>query len=176
MWSIALVYGTISGVIAISSIVLSITIGGVNSSMGAQWLGYLIMLLALSLVFFGTKRYRDRERGGVIRFAQALWVGLAISVIASIAYVIIWEIYLAATDYSFTAEFTKSLEEQRIVEGIIDEALDAEITRMAAAEAMMTNPLFRIPITFTEIFPVGAIVALVSAALLRNPKFTPNRD
>jgi len=31
------------------------------------------------------------------------------------------------------------------------------------------------PITFTEIFPVGVLVSLVSAALLRNPRFLPAR-
>jgi hypothetical protein len=38
---------------------------------------------------------------------------------------------------------------------------------------MYRNPLYRIPITFVEIFPVGLIVALVSAALLRNPRLLP---
>ncbi len=36
------------------------------------------------------------------------------------------------------------------------------------------NPLFRIPMTFIEIFPVGLLVALISAALLRNPKLLPD--
>ena len=36
--------------------------------------------------------------------------------------------------------------------------------------ASYANPLFRIPMTFMEIFPVGFLVALVSALLLRNPK------
>ncbi len=35
------------------------------------------------------------------------------------------------------------------------------------------NPLFRIPMTFMEMFPVGLIVAFVSALLLRNPRFLP---
>ena len=38
------------------------------------------------------------------------------------------------------------------------------------------NPLFRLPMTFIEIFPVGLLVALVSAALLRNPSFLPARS
>jgi hypothetical protein len=35
------------------------------------------------------------------------------------------------------------------------------------------NPLIRIPLTFTEIFPIGFLAALVSAALLRNPRVLP---
>jgi len=33
------------------------------------------------------------------------------------------------------------------------------------------NPLYRIPQTFTEIAPVALTVPLVSALLLRNPRF-----
>jgi hypothetical protein len=39
--------------------------------------------------------------------------------------------------------------------------------------AEYANPLYRLPMTFLEIFPVGFIVALVSAALIRSSKFLP---
>ena len=37
------------------------------------------------------------------------------------------------------------------------------------------NPLFRLPMTFAEIFPVGVLVSLVSALVLRNPRVLPAR-
>jgi hypothetical protein len=40
---------------------------------------------------------------------------------------------------------------------------------------MYDNPLYRLPMTFAEIFPVGLLVTLVSAVLLRNPRFLPAR-
>ena len=40
---------------------------------------------------------------------------------------------------------------------------------------MYANPIFRIPMTFTEIFPVGVLVSLVSALLLRNSRVFPAR-
>jgi hypothetical protein len=53
---------------------------------------------------------------------------------------------------------------------------------MAAAAAnaasftqMYANPLFRIPMTFLEIFPWGILVSLISAALLKNSRFLPAR-
>jgi hypothetical protein len=42
-------------------------------------------------------------------------------------------------------------------------------------EDQLPNPLIRIPLTFAEIFPIGLLAALVSAALLRNPKVLPAR-
>jgi hypothetical protein len=46
---------------------------------------------------------------------------------------------------------------------------------MQAFNEKYRNPLFRIPMTFIEIFPVGLIIALISAALLRNPQVLPAR-
>ena len=37
------------------------------------------------------------------------------------------------------------------------------------------NPLLRMPMTFTEIFPVGVLVSLISAGLLCKPSFLPAR-
>jgi hypothetical protein len=59
-------------------------------------------------------------------------------------------------------------------------ATEAELAQVAAqAEAFAAsyqNPLYRLPITFVEIFPVGVLISLVSAALLRNSGFLPARS
>ena len=44
---------------------------------------------------------------------------------------------------------------------------------MNELEARYANPLFRLPMTFLEIFPVGLLVALAAAAMLRNSKVLP---
>jgi hypothetical protein len=44
---------------------------------------------------------------------------------------------------------------------------------MESMRTSYANPLFRIPMTFLEILPVGLLVSLVSALLLRNPKLLP---
>ena len=97
---------------------------------------------------------------------------LGIAVVASVAYVITWEVYLAATDYAFIREYTQSILAERANE-LIGAALQAEIDKMAELEAQYANPLYRLPITFLEILPVGLVVALVSAAVLRNSKVLP---
>ena len=42
--------------------------------------------------------------------------------------------------------------------------------------AQYANPLYRWPMSFMEIFPVGVLVSLVSAAVLRNPRMLPARS
>jgi hypothetical protein len=40
---------------------------------------------------------------------------------------------------------------------------------------MYANLLYRWPITFVEIVPIGVLISLVSARLLRNSRFLPTR-
>jgi hypothetical protein len=70
-------------------------------------------------------------------------MGLAIAAAAGVAYVAVWEIYLALTD------------------------------RLEAMRVNYADPPLRIPMIFMKIFPVGLLVALVSALLLRNPGILP---
>ncbi len=53
-------------------------------------------LFVSGVIFLGVKRYRDQELGGVIRFGTAFMLGLGIAVVASLAYVLLWEVYLSA--------------------------------------------------------------------------------
>jgi hypothetical protein len=132
------------------------------------------MLLALTAVFLGIKHYRDKALGGVIRFVPALGVGLGISAVASLFWVVGWEITLA-TGFDFAGAYSESVLEAARAEG----ASAAELEQVAAdSEAflrMYRNPLVRVPITFVEMFPIGVLISLIAAALLRNSRFLPAR-
>lgn len=169
----ALVYGSLAGLVVIGAIGLGLTFAERDGFFTSEYLGYLVMLVALALIFVGVKRYRDVEHGGVIRFLPAFGMGVGIAVVAAIVYVATWETYLAATDYAFMDQYIASIADQRRAEGVPE----AEIARQMAEYAWMQdaydNPFLRIPITFLEILPVGLLIALVSAALLRNPRLLP---
>ncbi len=173
MWAIAVIYGAIAGLIVIGTMILGFVLGEGGGILTSQWLGYLVMLIALSLIFFGVKKYRDQELGGVIGFLPAFGTGLLIAAIAGIAYVLAWEIYLAASGHAFIADYTSAMIEQRMAEGMSGERLDEEIANLNAMAEAYANPLFRLPVTFLEIFPIGLVIALVSALLLRNPRLLP---
>lgn len=174
MGKIAIIYGAISGAIVIGVITLGSLIGE-GGSHGGEALGYLIMIIALTMIFLGVKRYRDRDLGGVIKFGAAFLLGVMIAVVAGVFYVGGWEAYLAATDHAFIHEYTAGIIEAKKAAGLDGEALAAEIAKMDQMKTQYADPLFRVPLTFLEIFPVGLLIALVSAALLRNPKVFPAR-
>ena len=168
----ALIYGGIAGAIVIAVIVSGLAFE-LPSHFSSQWFGYLVMLTALSLIFVGVKRYRDVECGGIIRFGRAFGVGLDMAAAAALVYIVGWEIFLATTGWDFMAEYAASIVEGMRADGADPAAIAAKQEEMRGVAELYANPLFRIPITFVEIFPVGLIVALVSAALLRNPKLLP---
>jgi hypothetical protein len=138
-------------------------------------LGYTTMLIALSAVFVGIKRHRDVDRGGVIGFWPALGVGLGISFIAGVFYVLAWEAVQAATHMDFASDYARAVIAQQQAQGASAEALAKLSAEMATFKLQYANPLFRLPMTFAEIFPVGVLVSLVSAGLLRNSRFLPVR-
>jgi hypothetical protein len=175
MLRIVLIYGVIGGIIvAVPMLVtMSATTEGRIPENAALY-GYLSMLLAFTMVFVGIKHYRDKVQGGVIRFLPALGVGLGISAVASLFWVVGWELTLA-TGFDFGSAYTDSVVAAAQARG----APAAEIEEIRAETAqflsMYGNPLFRLPITFVEMFPIGVLISLVSAAVLRNSRFLPAR-
>ncbi|WP_340646909.1 DUF4199 domain-containing protein [Phenylobacterium sp.] len=174
MTRIILTYGLISGVVAIIGILASIMMSG--GSHGSVVVGYLIMLVALSSILVAVKQYRDGVLGGVIKFRTAFLMGLGIAALASLAYVAVWEIYLALTHYRFMPEMVAETLAAKRAAGVSGAAYAKLATEMEAMAKAYENPLYRMPMTALEIFPVGLLVALVSAGLLRMPGFLPARS
>ena len=170
-----LTYGVLSGLVIILTMIAGLVFGK-DVFLSSAVFGYLTMLVALTLIFVGVKRYRDVELGGVVRFGRAFALGLGIAVVSGVIYVAVWELYQAKTDYAFINEYTDHVVRAKEQEGATPEALATLREEMATLKTNYANPLFRVPMTFLEIFPVGLLVALVSAAILRNPKVLPARS
>lgn len=166
------VYGAMAGAIPSAVIVAGIAFNLPNHT-HSLWFGYLIMLLALSLIFVGVKRYRDVACGGVISFRRAFGLGLGMAVIAGIVYALGWELYLGLSGSDFMADYSASVLRSMHAKGASAAALQAKAAQLRDLAAQYRDPLFRLPMTFIEIFPVGLVVAIVSAALLRNPRLLP---
>src|SRR3982750_1727451 len=120
-------YGIIAGLIVATPMVwrmLAAKPGATEEPVSGMLLGYLTMIVALTAVFLGVKAYRDkvlsgalsrsvdltavflgvkayRDKvlGGAIRFLPALGIGLGISAVASVFYVIGWEISMAYSSF-----------------------------------------------------------------------------
>lgn len=171
MLNTILKFGVLAGLVV--GVSLSVVVLTMHQSGGwGMAIGYSIMLVGLSAIFVAIKQRRDVEGGGVIRFWPAFGLGLGISVIASIIYVIAWESACAMAGLDFAKAYGDQLIAAERAKGAAGDV--AKVTReMAEFRTQYANPLFRWPMTFAEIFPVGILVSLISAGLLRNPRFLP---
>jgi hypothetical protein len=176
MLKLCLCFGAIAGlVVGIPLFTLTVAWHGPMENAYGMLIGYLTMLIALSAVFVAIKRHRDQALGGVIRFWPALVIGLGISAVAGVFYVAAWEAALAVTHLDFGDSYGKAQIAQKEAAG----ASEAELQRLSAEmdefRRNYADPLYRLPMTFSEIFPVGVLVSLISAGLLRNSRFLPAR-
>ena len=178
MTSLILRFGTVAGlIVAIPMVWRMLTLDATQTAdpLGGMLIGYLTMMVALTAAFLGVKRYRDTVKGGTVRFLPAFGVGLGISAVACVFYVVGWEISMAYSEFDFTKYYTNYMIESARAKGLSGEAL-AQATRDAMAFAEnYRNPLLRMPMTFVEMFPVGLLVSLISAAILRNSRVLPAR-
>ena len=169
----ALIYGSLAGLVIISVMLTGIVVADRDSFFASMWFGFLVMMVAMIFMFVGVKRFRDVEHGGIIRFKPAFLMGLAIAAVAALAYIFVWEVYLAVTGYRFMDDYLAGMAGDLKAQGKSAAEISREMADYEWMRANYPNPLIRIPLTFTEIFPIGLLAALVSAALLRNPKVLP---
>ena len=98
---------------------------------------------------------------------------MGIALVAGVVYVIGWEAYLWLTHYTFWDIYSKGVVDAQRASG----ASAADITRATNELAVMgknyAKPLYRMVMTLFEILPVGVVIALISAALLRKSNFLP---
>lgn len=174
MRRIILIYGTIAGLILAISLGAAVMMSRYGDELGMAF-GYLTMFIALSMVFVGVKRYRDEVLGGVIPFRTALALALGICAVGAVFYVLGWELYLFLTDYTFAADYTARYIQQQRDAGMSEAGLAALTAEMDGFLTLYRNPLMRMGITLTELAPVAAVVTVLSAAILRNPRILPAR-
>lgn len=168
-----LLFGLISGGIlaTMTAIMMPLCMNGTIDFRNSEILGYTSMALAFIAVFFGIRSYRERQGGGTITFGKAFQVGLLITLVTCAVYVIGWEIVYWNFIPDFGDKFAAYTLEKMRADGATAEALAKAQTDMARFRELYKNPLYNVGITFLEVFPVGLIVTLVSAAILR--KKTP---
>jgi hypothetical protein len=177
MWGLILRYGLIAGVIVAAPMLWRMLTADAKGGdpLGGLLIGYLTMLVALTAVFLGIKQYRDKVKGGVIRFLSAFGVGLAISVVACLIYVAAWEVSIAFSEFDFMAWYQNQMIEDAKSRGAGAEEIARVTAEMQSFARLYANPFFRMAMTFVEMFPVGLLVSLISAAVLRNSRILPAR-
>ena len=133
----------------------------------AELIGYTSMIVSLSTIFIGIKSYRDNQLNGFISFGKAFLTGLYIALIASTLYVLTWMIISDLYLPDFMDIYVNNHIESMQAAGNTQAEINKEIEEMKSMMEMYKNPFFKALITYTEILPVGLLISLISAAILR---------
>ncbi|NJO90740.1 MAG: DUF4199 domain-containing protein [Chloroflexia bacterium] len=169
MKKIVLIFGIIAGMIVSAMLFISMATQSVDFENG-ELLGYATMIIALSTIFFGIKTYRDKHLDGSIKFGKAFLMGLYITLIASAMYTVSWMIILNTSAENFMEDYYQHSVEQLKQSGQTQAEIDLQIQQMEEFKELYKNPIVHIGVTFLEIFPVGLLISIISAAILRKRK------
>jgi hypothetical protein len=165
VWTFGLICGAIMALFMIATLPFVNAFGD-----HSVVVGYTGIVAAFLLVYFGVRSYRDNVLRGTIGFGRAFTVGLLIATIGSICYVATWEILY----YKFMPDFYSRYAQSAVDHARKNGKSEAEIARTRATMEEMTknakNPLWVSAMTFIEPFPVGLVIALVSAGILRRKR------
>lgn len=166
-------YGAISGSIISTFMGVSMAVmgcSGADMEAGnmSMIVGFGAMIAAFSFVFIGIKNFRDKHNGGQITFMKGLTIGLLISFIASTMYVITWAVEFHYFMPDFMDKYSSIQIKQLNASGLKGIELEQAIQKIESLNvSYKTNPLVFAAYTYMEIFPVGILISLVSAFILR---------
>ncbi|MFM6924017.1 MAG: DUF4199 domain-containing protein [Ferruginibacter sp.] len=174
MKKIVIVNGVIGGLITAGMFLVTMGLYHKNGNFdGGMWVGYASMLLAFSLIFVAIIRFRDKYNGGTISFGKAFRIGLYITLIASTIYVLTWLVDYYVFIPDFAEKYAAAAIDKMKATGASAEKIAATAKEMDSFKELYKNPIMVILFTYLEILPVGLLLSLVAALVLkRKPKQT----
>ena len=162
-----LTFGIISGILCSVMIDTSVLFADRIGYGHSMIVGYTIMVASFLLIYFGIRSYRDNVGNGHITFGRAFAIGISITLITCIFYVVTWEIMYFNFMPDFMDKYGAYELEKFKAAGASPAAIQAKIQELQKAKELYKNPLINSAMTFMEPFPVGLVVTLISAAVLR---------
>ena len=158
----------------ISGLIMSVLMGGsllladkIGSGHNSLVLGYTIMVASFLLVYFGIRSYRDNTLAGQISFGRAFACGILITLISTVCYVVMWEVlYFNFMPHFMDGYFAAQIHKLQSA-GLDAAATAARVAAIQHSQQLYQNPLVNMAYTLMEPLPVGVLITLLSAALLR---------
>lgn len=162
----ALIFGLLSG--AVSTAMMLVTLPFIEPARRstADVLGYTSILLSALLVFFGIRSFRERA-GGWVTFGRAVAVGVSITLVSTLVYVAAFELMYFRIAPDFGERFAACMIEHARADGRSAQEIQEVADQARLLKRLYDHPATNAALTFATSFPIGLIVSLMSAAILR---------
>lgn len=167
MKKIVLTYGIIAGIMVSALMLLGIFINKEHDLTIGMIYGYATMIMAFSMIYVAIRQFRNQFMDGKISFGKALLIGLGITLIASTFYVLTWEIEYKYVFPDFMQGYANASLESMKTSGASAASIQQATSEMDEMVKSYNDPLYRIPMTYAEILPVGVLISLICAFILK---------
>lgn len=164
MKKIVLTYGLISGVIG--AVLMLAHVPFMDGGSRSLIIGYAGIVLSSLLIFFGVRAYRENVGNGKISFGRGFAVGILIALISAACYVAAWEAVYYSNPGIADHIFDKQVEDLKAA-GAPQAKIDETAREVESFKKLYSNPFVNVAFTFIEPFPVGLLMTLISAGVLR---------
>ena len=166
MKKIVLRFGLLSGVVSAGMMLATVPfMYQIGFDYGVVF-GYTAIVLSFLFVYFGIRSYREAN-GGVVTFGRGFSVGILITLISCVFYVATWQLVYFKLAPGFVDKMAAHTMEKKRASGGSAQEVEAVRQQMEQFKVWYDKPLLNAAITFVEPFPVGFLVTLISAAVLR---------
>lgn len=174
MRKVVLTFGLIGGAVLAAMMLATIPFQDQIGFDRGAIIGYTTMVLAFLMVYFGVRSYRDNVAGGALTYGQAFKVGLLITAVITVCYVVTWQVIFYTLMPDFLEKYTAFALEKARLAGATEAALATQARDLADFSTMYKNPLVNIAFSFLEPLPVGVVFTLVTAGVLGRKRGGPH--
>lgn len=167
MKKVVITFGLLSGAVVTGLMFLTLPFAERIGFDRAVYVGYTTILISMLFVYFGVRSYRDNVLGGHMSFGSGFKAGILITLISSVCYVASWLVMYYGFMDGFGEKYAAYIVESAQARGASQAEIDVALTQGRDAIAMLDNPLINAAVSFTEPIPVGLLVTVISATVLR---------
>jgi len=164
-------YGFIAAAICVGFPVLSsIIIGNESDPYGiGEIVGYSSIVVAMSLVYFAMRTFRDKENDGHISFGQGMKIGSMIAVFGGIAFGIYNLVFVTIIDPEFNEKYFA--DQMGLERGT--EEFQTQFTELMETGGFMYTVTGGTLLMFFTVFLIGFVLSVVSSLILKTEKTQP---
>ena len=157
----------LSGVLSAALMAATMPFTEASASTGCSSSATPSIVISFLFVYFGVRSYRDNVLGGQISFGKGFQAGMLITLISCFFYVSAWLVVYYNFIPDFADKYAAYLVEDQRAKGASQAEIDKMVKQGEQMKAMLENPLINAAVTFTEPFPIGLLITLISAGVLK---------
>ena len=159
-------FGLLSGALAVALMFASLPFIRSMEWGTSDLIGYTSIVVSALVLFFGIRSHRERA-GGRLTFGRGLGVGILITLISSACYMAAFQVVYFRTMPDFGDRFSACLVERARAGGATEREIEETAAMAATLKRLYDHPATNAALTFATTFPVGVLMSVLAAAVLR---------